>query len=197
MASPSTLHPCWLRINHWLNVVAVLIMVTSGARIYNASPLFDFVIPASLTLGGWLGGALQWHFAGMWLLGLNGVLYLSLNLATGRMWRRFFSISPRGIVCDLAAALRGKLAHTDTHRYNQVQKAAYLLVMLDIALLTVSGLVLWQSVQLGLLRDLLGGYETARLVHFIAMGLLITFVLVHLFMVASAPRSLRAMITGR
>lgn len=197
MASPSTLHPCWLRINHWLNVVAVLIMVTSGARIYNASPLFDFVIPASLTLGGWLGGALQWHFAGMWLLGLNGVLYLSLNLATGRMWRRFFPISPRRIVCDLAAALRGKLAHTDTHRYNQVQKAAYLLVMLDIALLTVSGLVLWQSVQLGLLRDLLGGYETARLVHFIAMGLLITFVLVHLFMVASAPRTLRAMITGR
>ena len=197
MASPSTLHPCWLRITHWLNVVAVLIMVTSGARIYNASPLFNFMIPASLTLGGWLGGALQWHFAGMWLLGLNGVLYLSLNLATGRMWRRFFPISPRGIVCDLAAALRGKLAHTDTHRYNQVQKAAYLLVMLDIALLTVSGLVLWQSVQLGLLRDLLGGYETARLVHFIAMGLLITFVLVHLFMVASAPRTLRAMITGR
>lgn len=197
MASPSTLHPCWLRITHWLNVVAVLIMVTSGARIYNASPLFDFMIPASLTLGGWLGGALQWHFAGMWLLGLNGVLYLSLNLATGRMWWRFFPISPRGIVCDLAAALRGKLAHTDTHRYNQVQKAAYLLVMLDIALLTVSGLVLWQSVQLGLLRDLLGGYETARLVHFIAMGLLITFVLVHLFMVALSPRTLRAMITGR
>lgn len=197
MASPSTLHPCWLRITHWLNVVAVLIMVTSGARIYNASPLFDFMIPVSLTLGGWLGGALQWHFAGMWLLGLNGVVYLSLNMATGRMWRRFFPISPRGIVRDLAAALRGKLAHTDTHRYNQVQKAAYLLVMLDIALLTVSGLVLWQSVQLSLLRDLLGGYETARLVHFIAMGLLITFVLVHLFMVASAPRSLRAMITGR
>lgn len=197
MTTSSTLHPRWLRLTHWLNAVAVLIMVASGARIYNASPLFDFVIPTGFTLGGWLGGALQWHFMGMWLLGLNGLLYLGLNLLSGRFFKRFFPLSPRGVIDDLIAALRGRLRHTDPHRYNQVQKAAYLLVMVITALLVISGLVLWKSVQFDLLRELLGGYEAARYVHFFAMGLLITFVSIHLLMVACVPRTLRAMIIGR
>lgn len=195
---PSTsVHPGWLRLTHWLNALAVLIMATSGWRIYNASPLFDFTFPNTITLGGWLAGALQWHFAAMWLLAINGLIYLVLNLISGRLFRRFFPISPRGLLRDGLAALRGRLTHSDLRQYNQIQRAAYLFVILDIMLLVLSGLVLWKSVQLGLLRDLLGGYDTARYIHFFAMALLMAFVVAHLVMVALVPRTLRAMIIGR
>lgn len=191
------IHPGWLRLMHWINALAVVIMVTSGWRIYNASPFFDFTFPNGITLGGWLGGALQWHFAGMWLLFANGLLYLALNIATGRLRRKFFPLSARGVAADLNAAVHGKLAHTDLHHYNQVQKLAYLFVIVDIAVLVLSGLVLWKSVQFDLLRELMGGYESARRVHFFAMALLVAFVAVHLVMVALVPRSLVAMIRGK
>lgn len=191
------IHSGWLRVTHWLNALAVVLMAASGWRIYNASPLFDFTFPDGITLGGWLAGALQWHFAGMWLLVANGMLYLFLNIASGRMFHRFFPVSPQGVMHDAVAAMRGKLAHDDLRHYNQVQRAAYLFVILDICVLVISGLVLWKSVQFGMLRDLLGGYETARRVHFVAMALLAAFVGVHLIMVALVPRTLRAMILGR
>src|SRR5690606_3002207 len=140
-------HPVWVRATHWVNALAVLIMTASGWRIYNASPLFDFRFPADITLGGWLGGALQWHFAGMWLLAGNGLLYLAINLASGRLAQRFFPLSPRSVITDLRAALRGRLSHADPRHYNAVQRLAYLFAMLDIAILVLSGLVLWKSVQ--------------------------------------------------
>ncbi|MHC8338772.1 cytochrome b/b6 domain-containing protein [Pseudomonas sp. HLT2-19-2] len=197
-ASPTvSTHPRWLRLTHWLNALAVLVMVTSGWRIYNASPLYDFSFPKTITLGGWLGGALQWHFAAMWLLAVNGLVYLIINLVSGRLKRRFFPVSPNGVLHDLWAGLRGRLGHADLSHYNQVQRVAYLFVMLDITLLVISGLVLWQSVQFPLLRELLGGYEGARHVHFIAMSLLVAFVAVHLVMVALVPKTLWAMIVGR
>jgi len=195
--SRAAIHPLWLRLTHWLNALAVLIMVTSGWRIYNASPLFDFRFADGLTLGGWLAGALQWHFAAMWLLAANGLVYLLLNVSSGRLWRRFFPLSPRAVWTDLKAALRGRLSHADPRRYNAVQRAAYLFVMLDSLLLVLSGLVLWKSVQFPLLRELLGGYETARYLHFFAMAGLVTFVAVHLVMVALVPRTLVFMIRGR
>jgi thiosulfate reductase cytochrome b subunit len=196
-ASPKASHPRWLRLTHWLNALAVLVMVTSGWRIYNASPLYDFSFPKSITLGGWLCGALQWHFAAMWFLAINGLVYLVINLLSGRLKRRFFPVSPKGVMHDLGAALRGRLGHADLSHYNQVQRVAYLFVMVDITLLVISGLVLWKSVQFALLRDLLGGYEGARHVHFIAMSLLVAFVAVHLVMVALVPKTLLAMIVGR
>lgn len=190
------IHPLWLRLTHWLNALAVVILVTSGWRIYDASPLFDFSFPGGITLGGWLGGALQWHFAAMWLLAANGLLYLLLNAGSGRLLRKFFPLSPRAFLADLRAALRGHLSHADPHRYSSVQRAAYLFVMLDSVLLVLSGLVLWKSVQFPLLRELLGGYETARRVHFFAMAALVGFVVVHLTMVALVPRTLLTMIRG-
>ena len=193
----SPIHPSWVRISHALNAAAVLVMVASGWRIYNASPLFGFAFPEAITLGGWLAGALQWHFAAMWLLATNGLAYLVLNLTTGRLFRRFLPLSPRGVLRDVAAALRGRLAHDDPRRYNQVQRLAYLFVMLDVALLVISGLVLWKSVQFGMLRELMGGYEAARRVHFAAMAALVGFVAVHLVMVALVPRTLRAMVLGK
>lgn len=190
-------HPLWLRLTHWCNALAMLIMVTSGWRIYNASPLFDFRFINELTLGGWLGGALQWHFAGMWLFGINGLFYLLINLFSGRLKRRFWPLSPRQLGSDLLAALRGRLQHADPRHYNMVQRVAYLLVMAASLMAVLSGLVLWKSVQFPLLRELLGGYETARYLHFFAMAALVGFVAIHLLMVALVPRTLLAMLRGR
>jgi len=197
LVTTGTIHPLWLRLTHWLNALAVLIMVTSGLRIYNASPLFDFRFAEHLTLGGWLAGALWWHFAAMWLLVANGLLYLLLNIFSGRLWHRFLPLTPRAFVHDLIAALRGRLSHADPRRYNAVQRAAYLFVLLDILLLVLSGLVLWKSVQFPLLRELLGGYDAARYVHFFAMVALVAFVVVHLVMAALVPRTVLTMIRGR
>ena len=197
LATTGTIHPLWLRLTHWLNALAVLIMVTSGLRIYNASPLFDFRFAEHLTLGGWLAGALWWHFAAMWLLVANGLLYLLMNVFSGRLWHRFLPLTPRAFFDDLIAALRGRLSHADPRRYNAVQRAAYLFVLLDILLLVLSGLVLWKSVQFPLLRELLGGYDAARYVHFLAMVALVAFVVVHLVMAALVPRTVLTMIRGR
>ena len=191
------IHPAWLRATHWLNALAVAIMVMSGWQIYNASPFFGFAIPKSITLGGWLGGAILWHFAAMWLLAANGLIYLICNGASGRLIRKFFPLSPRAVVADVLAALKGILAHGDPLEYNAAQRAAYLFVIADSVLLVLSGLVLWKSVQFPLLRELLGGYEAARREHFLAMAALLVFIAVHLVMVALVPRTLLAMIRGR
>ena len=191
------IHPGWLRTMHWLNALAVVVLMMSGWRIYDATAFLGFAIPAGLTLGGWLGGAIQWHFAAMWVLAINGVLYLTFNLLTGRLRRKFFPLSPRALLADLRAALMGHLAHADPQHYNMVQRLAYLFVMLDSVLLVLSGLVLWKSVQFPLLRELLWGYEGARRVHFFAMAALAAFVVVHLVMVALVPRTLVYMVRGR
>lgn len=194
---PLTIHPFWLRASHWLNAVAVVVMVSSGWRVYNAAPIFDFRFPGELALGGWLGGALQWHFAGMWLLALNGLVYLALNIFGGRFKRKFLPLRPAAVWSDLRAALRGQLSHADPRHYNGLQRVAYLGVILDLLLLVLSGLVLWKSVQFPLLRELMGGYEVARRIHFVAMAALVAFVAGHLLMVALVPRSLIAMVRGR
>ena len=190
------IHPAWLRAMHSLNALAVVVLMMSGWRIYNATAFLGFAIPKGITLGGWLGGAIQWHFAAMWVLGINGLLYLAFNLVSGRLLHKFFPLSPKALVADVLAALKGKLVHADPQHYNMVQRLAYLFVMLDSVLLVVSGLVLWKSVQFPLLRELMGGYEGARLVHFFAMAALAAFVAVHLVMVALVPRTLAYMIRG-
>ncbi len=193
-ASAPAVNPLWLRMNHWLNAVAVLPLVASGWRIYDAAPFYPVHIPKGLTLGGWLGGALQWHFAAMWLLFANGLVYLALNLATGRFAGRFFPLRGAAIRRDFGLAIRGRLRHDDAADYNSLQRAAYLVAIADVVVLVLSGLVLWKSVQFPLLREVLGGYETARQIHFLAMTVLVGFIAVHLAMVALVPRSLRSML---
>lgn len=192
-----TIQPAWVRIAHWLNVLAVLVLVASGWRIYNASPIFGFKFPKELTLGGWLGGALLWHFAAMWLLAVNGLLYLTGNLASGRLWRRFWPLRPRDVIADFIAALTGKLGHDDLAHYNAVQKLAYLGAMALLILVVLSGLAVWKSVQLPLLRELMGGFDNARVVHFFAMSGIVAFVVVHVVMVALVPKTFLLMIRGR
>ncbi|WP_296446579.1 cytochrome b/b6 domain-containing protein [Rhodoferax sp. UBA5149] len=191
------IHPGWLRASHWINAIAVVILVMSGWKIYNATAFLGFAFPKDVTLGGWLGGALLWHFAAMWVLAVNGTIYLLLNAVTKRLSSKFFPLLPKLFVSDLLSALKGRLAHADPRQYNTVQRVAYLFVMFDSVLLVLSGLVLWKSVQFPLLRVLLGGYEGARLIHFAAMTALVAFVAVHLVMVLLVPRTLVYMVRGR
>ncbi|WP_248323303.1 cytochrome b/b6 domain-containing protein [Caballeronia sp. Sq4a] len=173
-------------------------MVTSGWQIYNASPIFKaLTFSPAITLGGWLGGALQWHFAAMWLLVANFIVYLAMNVATGRLRRRMFPLSIKSVFSDAFAALRGKLGHDDLTHYNAVQKFAYLAVIVDIVVIILSGLAVWKSVQFPWLRTLMGGYDNARVVHFFGMSFLVAFVVLHVAMVALVPRSLVLMIKGR
>lgn len=191
-------HPAYVRIFHWLNAASVIAMCMSGWQIYNASPIFRSIgFPAAITLGGWLGGALLWHFAIMWLLVANFIVYLVLGIATGRLRKKLFPVTVRALGSDLLAALRGKLAHDDLSQYNAVQKIAYLAVIADIALVVLSGLTVWKPVQFPLLRALMGGFDNARVVHFVAMSGLVGFLIVHVTMVALVPRSLLTMIRGR
>src|SRR5260370_14691397 len=98
LAAPAkVIQPAWVRVLHWINAVAIILMIMSGWQIYNASPLFDFTFSHSITLGGWLGGALLWHFAAMWLLMVNGLVYLALGLGTGRLRQKLPPITPSGL----------------------------------------------------------------------------------------------------
>jgi thiosulfate reductase cytochrome b subunit len=191
------IHPLVVRITHWINAFAILVMVASGWRIYNASPLFGFRFPNELTLGGWLAGALQWHFAAMWLLALNGILYVTYGIVSGHFRRKLLPLTPRAVLRDALAALRGKLAHNDLAVYNAAQRAAYLAIILCLVVLVLSGLAIWKPVQLQEIAALMGGYEGARLLHFFAMALMVFIVLVHIVMVILVPRTFPTMITGR
>jgi len=189
-------HPWPVRLTHWVNAAAMTVMTMSGWRIYNASPLFPFVFPAWITLGDWLGGALAWHFAAMWLLAANFTAYLLFGLLSGHIRRRLLPLSARDVARDLRLALRLRLSHAGWN-YNAVQRLLYVLAGFGVAGAIVSGLALWKPVQLAPLTLALGGYEAARRVHFAAMSGLVAFVVVHLALVAIVPRTLLPMITGR
>jgi thiosulfate reductase cytochrome b subunit len=192
------IHPRWVRVTHWVNALAMLMMIGSGWQIYDASPLFRFIyFPTQLALGQWLAGALLWHFAAMWLLVINGIVYVSLGIATGRFRRKLLPIRPRDVVSDLLAALRGKLAHDDLSVYNAVQRLLYVGVILAGVVIVLSGLSIWKPVQLKYLTAFFGGYDFARYVHFFAMASIVGFLTVHVALALIVPKSLRAMIFGR
>jgi thiosulfate reductase cytochrome b subunit len=196
-ATTKVIQPAWVRTVHWVNAVAMILMIMSGWQIYNASPLFGFRFSHSITLGGWLGGALLWHFAAMWLLMVNGLVYLTLGFATGRFRKKLLPISPGGVISDAKAALTGKLSHDDLTRYNYVQKLLYAGIILVGIVIVLSGLSIWKPVQLQYLTALFGGYDVARYVHFICMAAIVAFLIVHVALAVLVPKSLRAMIIGR
>jgi len=190
-------HPRWVRITHWVNAIAMLVMIGSGWEIYNASPLFDFRFSRSITLGGWLAGALQWHFAAMWVLAVNGLVYLALGIIGGRFRRKLLPIRPADVIADTKAALTCKLTHDDISVYNAVQRLLYLGVIAAGIVIVLSGLAIWKPVQFQELTALFGGYDVARYVHFLAMAAIVGFLVVHVLLAILVPRSLRAMVTGR
>jgi thiosulfate reductase cytochrome b subunit len=193
----ATIHPLWVRITHWINALAILVMIGSGWQIYNASPLFHFTFPRSITIGEWLAGALLWHFAAMWLFVVNGLVYITLGIATGRFRRKLFPIRATAVLTDLLAAFTFKLSHADLSVYNAVQKLLYLGVIVAGFVLVLSGLSIWKPVQYHELTATFGGYNTARYVHFIAMSTVVAFLVVHVTLAITVPKSLRAMILGK
>lgn len=197
-AAGPLVHPRWVRVTHWVNAFAMLIMIGSGWQIYDASPLFRFLeFPAQIALGNWLAGALLWHFAAMWLVVINGIVYVTLGILTGRFRSKLLPLRPRDVIGDLAAALRGKLSHDDLARYNAVQKLLYLAVLIAGIVVVLSGLSIWKPVQFKWLTALFGSYDAARYVHFLAMTSIVAFLIVHVALAFIVPKSLRAMIFGR
>ena len=190
------IHPLVVRVTHWLNAVAIVCMAMSGWKIYNASPLFGFSFPGWATLGGWLGGAIAWHLAAMWLLVANGLVYLAYGLAGRHFMRSFLPLGPREVWRDLKEAVTFRLVHK-LGAYNAVQRLLYVVVVLLVVVAAVSGFGLWKPVQLQGLVGLLGGYELARRIHFAAMAGIVGFTAVHLALVAIVPSTLWAMVTGR
>lgn len=189
-------HPLVVRVAHWINAFAIVCMLMSGWAIYNASPIFGFRFPVWMTVGGWLGGSIAWHFAAMWLLAANGLMYVVYGLASGHFRRHLLPLRARDVLHDLGLALRFRLAHR-AGAYNAVQRLSYVAVLALGALVVASGLAIWKPVQFETLADLFGGFDFARKVHFAAMAGIAGFVVVHLVLVAIVPSTLLPMFTGR
>ena len=194
MATPR-IHSLTVRLTHWINALGMTCMFMSGWGIYNASPLFAFRFPPSFTLGGWLGGALAWHFAVMWLLLINGLIYVLYGLGSRHFKRDLLPVTARAVRRDLRNALRLRLVH-EKGVYNAVQRLMYWLVLAAGVLILVSGVAIWKPIQFQELVALLGGYDFARYVHFAAMFAIGTFVVVHVVLVLLVPKTLLPMITG-
>lgn len=185
-------HPLPIRITHWVNAISLFVMVTSGLRIFRAFPSFGpkipqkvlLDIPKSLTLGGWLGGALQWHFTFMWLFAGTGILYLAYQLISGHyktvlfmprdipgvwpMARHYFFFGPKPPA---------------TGQYNPLQKLAYTSTVVFGVLSLLTGMVLYKPTQFSWLAFLLGGFHLTRIWHFAAMCGFLAFIPGHLIMV--------------
>jgi thiosulfate reductase cytochrome b subunit len=209
-ARNAQLHPLTRRIMHWVNALAILVMVMSGWRIYNYYPAlpWHFGFPYYLTLGGdftvteaisnddGLVNALYWHFAAMWVLALNFLAYLIVGVVSGHFRRDFLPVTPAAFAHDFFDALRGRLGHR-LGEYNAVQKVFYWGVLAAILVTILSGLSIWKPVQLQELTWLFGGYEFARVVHFCGMAAIVAFLVVHLALTALVPKTFVAMVLGR
>jgi len=194
---PRRLHPLPLRIMHWINAIAMILMIASGWEIYNDEVIFGWLhFPHWMTIGGGAEGALQWHFAAMWLLMINGLCYLAYGIATGRFWRKFLPIWPRDVLATVRDALHFRLGHDDITHYNAVQKVLYVGVIAVIVVQVLSGFAVWKPVQLSELAALFGSFQGSRLVHFIGMALIVGFLVVHVALALLVPKTIGAMITG-
>jgi Ni/Fe-hydrogenase b-type cytochrome subunit len=204
-------HHWVVRVTHWVNVVALTVMITSGMRIFNAYPRFarrgeEFCcwpwegtrFPDWMTFGGWLAGARNWHFAAMWVLFANGLVYVAFLWLHGE-WR---DLAPRrGDLRDAWEMVKFYLFVRKDHprqgKHNALQKTVYFILPWLGLLAVLTGLAIWKPVSLDPLTDLFGGYVWARYWHFVTMLALVLLSLGHVFMVfAVDPQSLRAMTTG-
>ena len=191
------LHPLAVRIMHWTNALAMFIMITSGWGIYN-----DYVVIPGLhfahwmRLGDWAPPTLLWHFAGMWLLGLNGLAYLIYGAVTGRLRERLLPIRLGELIETVRDTLRLKIQHDDLTVYNAVQKLLYIVVIVAGVSQVMTGLLIWKPIQFSNQVALLGGFQAVRLEHFIGMAVIVGFVIVHVALSILVPSTLWAMISG-
>lgn len=191
------MHPLLIRIVHWTNAIAMIIMIGSGWKIYNDEVLFGFLhFPDWMVLGIWAQHALQWHFFGMWILMINGLIYLAYGVLSGRFRRMLLPIRPREVITEAISALTFRLKHTDLTHYNAVQKVLYVGVILIIIVQVISGLAIWKPVQFSFLVALFSDFQGARLAHFIGMTAICLFMVVHVMLALLVPRTILAMLTG-
>jgi thiosulfate reductase cytochrome b subunit len=191
------LHPLPIRVMHWVNAVAIIIMIGSGWKIYNDDVIFGWLhFPESIVIGKWMQYALQWHFFAMWILVLNGLAYLTYGFVTGRFRRMLLPIRPDELATTIKDALRFRLAHEDPTKYNAVQKLLYIGVILLGIMIVISGLAIWKPVQFSELLALLSSFQLARLVHFLSMTGIVLFMIVHVALALLVPQTLIAMFTG-
>ena len=191
------LHPLAVRIMHWTNAVAMLIMITSGWGIYNDDVIIRGLhFSQYLRLGDWAAWSLNWHFAGMWLLTINGIIYFAYGIFSGHFRRTLFPVGPAAILRDAIAALQFRLPHR-LGAYNAVQKTLYLGVLAVGVIMVLSGLAIWKPAQFQELTWLFGGFDAARVIHFLGMTAIVLFLMVHIALVIIVPRTLPTMITGR
>jgi thiosulfate reductase cytochrome b subunit len=191
------LHPLPLRIMHWINALAMIVMIGSGWKIYEDEVLFGWLhFPNSITIGGEAQGALQWHFLGMWILTFNGLAYIVYGLVSGRFLRMLWPIRPREVVADINDALHLRLQHDDLTRYNAVQRLLYAGIILIGVLQVLSGLAVWKPVQFSELAALFYDFQGARLIHFLCMAAIVMFLVVHVSLALLVPRTIANMITG-
>ena len=191
------LHPWPVRIMHWINAATMIVMIGSGWGIYNDAVIFGFLhFPHALRIGGWAADSLLWHFAGMWLLALNGLAYLAYGVATGRFRRRLLPIRLSELIGTVRDTLRLRIGHDDLTVYNAVQKLLYIVVILAGISQVVTGLAIWKPIQFSGLVSLFGDFQGARLVHFLGMAVIVGFLVVHVALSLLVPATLRAMLTG-
>ncbi len=196
-SKPRRLHPLAIRIMHWINAVAMIVMIMSGWGIYD-----DYVIihglhfSSSLRLGSWAAPSLLWHFAGMWLLACNGLAYLVYGLVTGRLRERMLPIQGRALVQTVRETLHFKIQHDDLTVYNAVQKLLYIVVILAGISQVVTGLLIWKPIQFSSALALLGGFQAVRIEHFIGMCVIVGFLIVHVALSLLVPQTLWAMLSG-
>lgn len=182
---------------HWINAIAIFIMIGSGWKIYNDDVLLGWLhFPDSIVIGKWAQYGLQWHFFGMWVFVLNGIAYLTYGILSGRFRSKLFPISIRELFATIGDALRFRLSHDDLTHYNAVQKVLYLGVICAGVLIVISGLALWKPVQFSELAALFGSFQTIRVVHFLCMAAIAGFIAVHVVLALLVPKSLGAMLTG-
>jgi thiosulfate reductase cytochrome b subunit len=191
------LHPLSVRIMHWINAGAMIIMIMSGWKIYNDDVIFSWLrFPDAITLGTWAQNGLQWHFFGMWIIVLNGLSYLCYGLISGRFRSRLLPLSLRELIATIRDAMTFRLSHDDLTHYNAVQKLLYIGIILVGILVVLSGLSIWKPVQFSELASLFYDFQTARLVHFLCMAAIVLFLVVHVCLALLVPQSLLAMVTG-
>ena len=191
------LHPLPVRIMHWTNAVTMLVMIGSGLGIYNDYVIFSAVhFPPWARLGNWAASSQLWHFSGMWLLALNGAAYLIYGLVTGRLRERLLPIRFSDVVRTVRDTLRFKISRDDLTTYNSVQKILYIVVILAAVSQVVTGLAIWKPVQFSELTALVGGFQSARLIHFLGMAVIVGFLVVHVALSFLVPSTLWAMLTG-
>ena len=201
-------HPLVARITHWSMVVAIIILIGSGWRIYNASPIFDFTFPEWATFGGdveqalalhndpGVASAIAWHFAAMWLLAISYFGFMIWNAVTGHFWRDFLPIGPASFMRDFIAAATFKLQHR-LGEYNVVQRVAYWGALFAVAMMLLSGVAIWKPVQTYPLETFFGGFQGARIVHFLFMAAICAFIVIHVALVILVPKTFVAMTLGK